>query len=178
MSFQRAERREEAVKPVAPELYEVLTLLERDARTTPEEIALQIGRPEEEVRAAIAHFEETGVIRTYKTVVDWERAGDERVLAFVDVRVTPARNVGFDDVAERVFRFPEVRSVYLVSGDYDLRVVVEGHNIKDVAFFVSDKLASLDRVLATATHFLLKKYKEDGVPFVDREADTRLDITP
>lgn len=157
---------------------DIMRILERDARVTSAEIASMTGRTEQDVSDAIAALESNGVIRRYKTVVDWERAGVETVLAFVDVKVTPARNVGFDDVAERIYRFPEVRSVYLVSGEYDLRVVVEGSHIKQVAFFVSDRLASLDRVLATATHFLLKRYKEDGVAFVDEEADSRLEVSP
>jgi len=164
--------------PIPAGFHEALSILEQDSRVSPAEIAVMIGKSEEEVRAAIAQFEAAGVIRSYKTVVDWERAGDERVMAFVDVKVSPARGVGFDDVAERIYRFPEVRSVHLVSGDYDLRVAVEGRSIREVAFFVSDKLASLERVLATATHFLLKRYKEDGVPFVDPESDSRLDVTP
>src|SRR5260370_10067784 len=102
------------------------------------------------------------IIRRYKTVVDWEKAGDERVSAFIDVKVSPAREVGFDDVAARIYRYPEVLSVYLVSGEYDLRVIVEGKTSQQVASFVAGSLATIDRVQATATHFLLKKYKEDG----------------
>jgi len=163
---------------VAEDLHQILTILEPDARVPAAEIARMIGKNEGQVCAAIADLEERGVIRCYKTVVDWERVGVEKVLAIVDVKVSPARNVGFDDVAERIYRFPEVRSVYLVSGEYDLRVMIEGDNIKEVAFFVSDRLASLDRVLATATHFLLKRYKIDGVPFVDADTDSRLEVTP
>ncbi|MDQ2731396.1 MAG: Lrp/AsnC family transcriptional regulator [Armatimonadota bacterium] len=161
-----------------PDDGDILSVLEQDARLSPHEIASMTGRTEEAVKTAIARLEEGGVIRRYKTVVDWDRVSAERVMAFVDVKVTPARNVGFDDVAERIYRFPEVRSVYLMSGDYDLRVMVEGRHIRDIALFVSDRLASIDRVLATATHFLLKKYKEEGVIFVDSESDDRLEVSP
>jgi DNA-binding Lrp family transcriptional regulator len=111
-------------------------------------------------------------------VIDWSRAGAERVIAFIDVKVTPARDVGFDDVAERIYRFPEVHSVWLVSGDYDLRVVLEGRTVPDVGLFVAQKLSTLDRVQATATHFLLKRYKEAGVIFVDEDKDERLSVSP
>ncbi len=157
---------------------DILRILERDARMPINTIAEMTGRPEEEVRKIIEEAEQKGIIRTYKTVVDWERLGEERVFAFIDVKVTPARGVGFDDIAERIYRFPEVHSLYLVSGEYDLRIVVEGRSLKEVAFFVSEKLATIDRVQATATHFLLKKYKEDGVPFIELEKPKRLVVSP
>jgi DNA-binding Lrp family transcriptional regulator len=157
---------------------EILSILENDARTSAEAISRMTGRPEEEVRDKIARFEQTGVIREYKAVIDWSRAGAERVIAFIDVKVTPARDVGFDDVAERIYRFPEVHSVWLVSGDYDLRVVLEGRTVPDVGLFVAQKLSTLDRVQATATHFLLKRYKEAGVIFVDEDKDERLSVSP
>ena len=156
----------------------ILKILERDARTSPEQIAVMTGTPEEEVRRAIRESETKGIIRRYKTVIDWEKAGDERVWAFIDVKVSPAREVGFDDVAARIYRYPEVRSVYLVSGEYDLRVIVEGRTMQQVAFFVAEKLATLDRVQSTATHFMLKRYKEDGETFADAEEDRRLAVTP
>ena len=109
-----------------------------------------------------SRLEATGVIRHYKAIIDWEKAGRELVFAFIDVRVSPSRGVGYDDVARRIYRYPEVHSVYLVSGDYDLRVVVEGNTMRDVAFFVAEKLAPLEGVLSTRTNFLLKKYKSDG----------------
>lgn len=157
---------------------DILRILERDARMPISTIAEMTGRPEEEVRKIIEEAEQKGYIRTYKTVVDWEQLGEERVFAFIDVKVTPARGVGFDDIAERIYRFPEVHSLYLVSGEYDLRIVVEGRSLKEVAFFVSEKLATIDRVQATATHFLLKKYKEDGVPFIELEKPKRLVVSP
>ena len=130
------------------------------------------------VTKQIGEWEKSGVIRRYKTVIDWERAGDERVAAFIDVSVTPERGTGFDDIAARLYRFPEVRSVFLVSGGHDLRVIVEGSNIREVANFVAEKLATVDRVTATNTHFLLKRYKEDGDIFVDAEPDQRLAVAP
>lgn len=156
----------------------LLKLLEKDARLTPEEIALRLGATEEEVRSSIKDLERAGVIRRYKTVIDWEKAGIEKVFALIDVKVSPAREVGFDDIAERLYRFPEVHSVYLVSGEYDLRVVVEGDDLKTVAFFVAEKLAPIERVLSTATHFLLRKYKEDGCIFAEPDEDHRLAISP
>jgi DNA-binding Lrp family transcriptional regulator len=157
---------------------EILRLLEQDARISVERLALLTGKTEEEVQAVIADAEKRGIIRRYKTVVDWNRVKEGRVMAFIDVSVTPARGVGFDDVAERIHRFPEVRSLYLVSGEYDLRVIVEGNSMQEVASFVSEKLATIDRVRGTATHFLLKLYKVDGVPFAEFQEGKRLAVSP
>lgn len=156
----------------------VLQILERDARTTPAEIAAMVGSDEAEVRRVIQECEQKKVIRKYKTIVDWERLGQDDVLAFITVQVSPAREVGFDDVAKRIYRFPEVLAVYLVSGGYDLQVVVRGPSLKDVAMFVAEKLATIDRVNSTATHFLLRRYKEDGEVLVEQEEDRRLAVTP
>ncbi|MDH7569526.1 MAG: Lrp/AsnC family transcriptional regulator [Armatimonadota bacterium] len=157
---------------------DILKILERDARATPEQIAAMTGRDPSTVARLIEEAQRTGIIRRFKTVVDWDRAGEERVFAFIDVRVTPERGSGFDDVARRIYRFPEVHSVYLVSGQQDLRVVVEGANMKEVAHFVAEKLSTLEQVTATETHFLLKKYKEDGEIFEDQEPDRRLAVVP
>lgn len=157
---------------------EVLKILEQDARTSPAQIAAMTGMAEDEVRRLIAEWERSGVIRRYKTVVDWERFGEEKVYAYIDVSVAPERGAGFDDVASRIYRYPEVRSVMLVSGGHDLRVVVEGAGIKEVANFVAEKLAPLDRVTATNTHFLLKRYKDDGDIFVESDSDHRLMVAP
>ena len=157
---------------------EILRILDEDARLSPEEIATMTGKSADEVRAIIEDCEQKGIIRRYKTVVEWEKLGEEPVIAFIDVKVSPERGVGFDDVAERIYRFPEVRAVYLVSGMHDLRVQVTGKSMKEVAFFVAEKLATIDRVQSTNTHFLLKRYKEDGVIFGAPEEDRRLAVTP
>ena len=157
---------------------QILTILERDARTSPEKIAVMLGQSEDAIKAAIEEMEKNGIIRHYKTVVDWEKAGKERVFAFIDVRVTPSRGVGYDEIAGRIYKYPEVHSVYLVSGDYDLRVVVEGKTMQEVAFFVAERLAPLEGVLSTRTNFLLKKYKSDGDVFEDTSEDFRLAVAP
>ena len=157
---------------------EILTILEQDARTSIESLSRMTGRSMDDVRQSVADFERQGIIKNYKTVVDWAKAGSTRVFAFIDVKVAPARDVGFDDVAERIYHFPEVHSVWLVSGDYDLRVVVEGENVQQVGLFVAKKLSTIDRVQATSTHFLLKRYKEDRTIFVDESEDPRLIVSP
>lgn len=157
---------------------EILSVLESDARATPDRIAALTGIAEDEVRAQIATWETEGVIRRYKTVVDWDRFGDERVRAFVDVTVAPERGRGFDDVAERIAKFREIRAVYLVSGAQDLRVEVEGASMKEVADFVAQKLSGVDRVTATSTHFLLRRYKDDGALLTEPEPDQRLSVMP
>jgi len=157
---------------------DILKILEQDARTTPAQIAAMTGRSEEEVRDEIASLEEQGIIRRYKTIINWEKAGRDIVHALIDVKVTPSRGVGFDDVAERIYRFPEVESVHLVSGEYDLRVVVAGSSMKQVAFFVAEKLATIDRVQATVTHFVLKRYKEDSEVVEEAKEDRRLAVAP
>ena len=157
----------------------ILRALEQDARRTAAQIATMVGLLETEVAEAIARCERRGIIRGYKTVINWDRAGDERVVAFIDVSVSPQRDVGFDQVAARIYRHPEVRSVHLVSGGHDLRVIVEGDSLHDVAAFVSEKLAPIDHVTATNTHFLLKAYKEDGQVLTEEPVDDdRLAVAP
>ncbi len=157
----------------------ILLALEQDARRSIAQIATMVGLPATEVAETIARCERAGIIRAYKTVIAWERMQEERVVAFIDVSVSPQRDVGFDQVAARIYRHPEVRSVHLVSGAGDLRVVVEGASLRDVALFVAEKLAPIDHVTATNTHFLLKAYKEDGEVLVEEHADDdRLAVTP
>ncbi len=156
----------------------ILSILERDARTTPAKIAVMIDKSEEDVKNVIADLEKRGIIRRYKTVIDWDKAGRDRVFAFIDVSVTPSRGVGYDEIAQRIYEYPEVHSVYLVSGDYDLRVVCEGKTMQQVAFFVAERLAPLDGVLSTRTNFLLKKYKDDGDIFGEKSEDYRLPVSP
>lgn len=141
---------------------EVLEVLEKDAKTTLKEIATMTGLSGSQVRKTIEEAEKGRVIVKYKTIVNWEKLGEERVQALVEVKVQPQKDVGFDAIAERIYRFPEANSVYLVSGGYDLAVFVVAKTEHDVANFVSQKLASLDSVQGTVTHFFLKRYKEDG----------------
>ncbi|MFC5994181.1 Lrp/AsnC family transcriptional regulator [Pseudonocardia hispaniensis] len=160
---------------------EILELLESDARLPHETIATMTGLPVAEVEARIAEYEKTGIIRRYKAVVNWDAVQGqhaESVTAFIDVSVAPARGVGFDDVALRISRFDEVRSVYLVSGSHDLRCTVVGSDIRAVSDFVSQKLSTIDRVRSTATHFVLKTHKRDGDVFAEPEPDHRLPVTP
>lgn len=141
---------------------EILKILETDSRTTPQKIATMTDSTPAEVSKAIKKAEKDGTILKYKTVINWEKAGNEQVNALIEVRVAPQRDVGFDALAERIYRFPEARSVYLLSGTYDLLVLVTGKTMHEVADFVTKKLALIEGVHGTTTHFLLKKYKEDG----------------
>ena len=162
-----------------PVVRRLLAALVGDARRDPAQLAALTGISAEQVAALVARLERQRVIRGYKTAVDWERLGDDRVVAFIEVSVSPQREVGFDQVAARIYRHPEVRSVHLVSGGHDLRVVVEAPTMREIAQFVSEKLAPIDHVTATNTHFLLKAYKEDGDVLVeDAAADDRLPVTP
>jgi DNA-binding Lrp family transcriptional regulator len=161
---------------------EILELLERDAQLSHDTIATMTGLPVAEVSEAIATWEASGAIRRYKAVIDWDAVDEdptsETVTAFIDVSLAPARGVGFDDVATRIARFDEVRSVYLVSGSHDLRCTVIARTIRAVSDFVAQKLSTIDRVQSTTTHFVLKTYKRDGDAFTPQEADHRLPVTP
>jgi DNA-binding Lrp family transcriptional regulator len=161
---------------------QILELLERDAQLSHDTIATMTGLPVAEVSEAIAAWEASGAIRRYKAVVDWDAVHEdptsETDTAYIDVSLAPARGVGFDDVAARIARFDEVRSVYLVSGTHDLRCTVIARTIRAVSDFVSQKLSTIDRVQSTATHFVLKTYKRDGDAFTTPEADHRLPVTP
>lgn len=143
---------------------EILEILEKDARTTPEEIAKMLKMKPQAVVKAIKKSEKDGVILKYKTIINKELVRDEHsdVRALIEVRITPKKDLGFDYLAERIYQFPEVSSCYLMSGTYDLLVVVEGKDIHTVSNFVSSKLACMENVRGTVTHFILKKYKEDG----------------
>lgn len=160
------------------EIDEILTILGRDARTPVETIATMVGRSVDEVRAAIAEYESRGVIKRYKTVLDLEKVGAETVVAFIDVRVTPARDVGFDGIAARIAKFPEIQSVWLVSGGTDLRVMIESTNLRELGRFVAEKLSTINGVTGTTTNFILRRYKEDQVMFIETEEDQRLVVSP
>jgi len=157
---------------------EILKILNRDARTPAEQISKMTGRPVDEVRQAIAQYEKDGIIKRYKAIVDWEKVGVDKVVAFIDVKVAPAREVGFNAIANRISRFPEVKSVWLVSGNNDLRVLIQGHDLRDVGRFVAEKLSTIDGVRGTETHFMMRRYKEDGDLFLDADEDNRLLVTP
>jgi DNA-binding Lrp family transcriptional regulator len=157
---------------------EILEALENDARLTPENISTMTGIPIQDVKSEIKKAEEEKTIVKYKTVVNWAKLGEEKVLALVEVKVVPQRDVGFDSISERIYRFPQARSVYLASGTYDLAILVAGESMQEIALFVSEKLAPLDAVQGTVTHFILKKYKEDGEIFEGGEGTKRLPITP
>lgn len=157
---------------------EILELLENDARLTPKEIAAMLNMKEDDVVRIIKELEEKKVIVGYFTLVNWEKVGEEKVSAIIEVKITPQRDIGYDAVAMRICRFPEVKTVRLMSGAYDLAVVIEGQTMREVAAFVTQKLASIEHVLSTATHFVLKNYKFQGIIVDDGEEDRRLMVTP
>ncbi|MBP2641233.1 MAG: transcriptional regulator, AsnC family [Firmicutes bacterium] len=157
---------------------ELLELLEKDYTQSPETLADLLNRPKEEIAKQIRQLETEKIIVKYHTIINWEKAGVDIVSAIITVRITPQREVGFDAIAERIYRFPEVRNLYLMSGSFDLLVMVEGQTMKEVANFVSTKLATIEGVISTTSHFVLKKYKEEGVIIEDREKDRRLVVTP
>lgn len=161
---------------------EIIEILQADGRASPERIAKMTGLDVAQVRDQIAAWEDAGIIRRYKAVVDVDQmrtiTGTDMVTALIDVSVSPERGVGFDHVAARISQFPEVRSVYLMSGAQDLRCVVAGSSMHDVADFVAQKLSTIDRVTATITHFILKTYKDDGELFIPEAEDHRLRVAP
>ena len=157
---------------------EIFKILEEDARKTPQQMATMTGIPVSKVKGAIKQAERDRTILKYKAIVNWDRLGEEQVVALVEVRLVPQRDVGFDAIAERIYRFPEARSVYLMSGTYDLAVLVAGKTMHEVASFVTQKLAPLDGVQGTVTHFLLKRYKEDGEVLEVEKRLKRVPIMP
>ena len=157
---------------------EIFKILEEDARKTPQQIATMTGIPVSKVKETIKQAERDRTILKYKAIVNWDRLGEEQVVALVEVRLVPQRDVGFDAIAERIYRFPEARSVYLMSGTYDLAVLVAGKTMQEVASFVTQKLAPLDGVQGTVTHFLLKRYKEDGEILEVEKRPKRVPIMP
>lgn len=156
----------------------IIDILKEDARLSSKVIADMLAANQEEVASAIKELEDDHVIVKYSAVINWNKIEDDKVTALIEVQITPERGRGFDAIAERIYLFPEVKSVYLMSGAYDLLVEMEGKTLKEVATFVSQKLSTLDSVLSTKTHFMLKKYKQDGILFDDREDDRRIPITP
>lgn len=144
---------------------QLLELLQDEAKLTPAQLAAMVGEKEEDVVKAIARYEKEGVIKGYHALVNWERTDIHRATALIELRVSPQKDTGFDEIAGRVMNFPEVESVYLMSGGYDLAVTVTGKTMSDIAMFVAKRLAPIGGVLSTATHFVLTKYKDGGVVF-------------
>lgn len=158
---------------------EILEILEENSRLEPETIAKMANISQEETKAIIEKLEKEKVIIDYSAMIDWRNVdGHEGVTAMIDVKVTPKRGVGFDEVAERIYRFQEVESVYLMSGVYDLSVVIRGRTMSDISHFVSEKLSTLESVVSTTTHFILKKYKHDGKVFDSGDDDKRIVVSP
>ncbi len=157
---------------------QILKTIEKNSRVSMKELAILLGKEEIDVANEIAAMEAEGIICGYHTLINWEQTTLEKVNALIEVRVTPQRGQGFDSIAERIYKYPEVHAVYLISGGYDLLVSLEGKSLKEISSFVSDKLSTLDSVLSTATHFVLKKYKDHGTILSKKEEDEREKITP
>jgi DNA-binding Lrp family transcriptional regulator len=157
----------------------ILDILEKDSRTSVEEIAVMLNRPVSDIFAAIADMEKKSIICSYTTLVNWDKTEREYVSALIEVKVTPQRDMGFEKIAERIYGFDEVKAVYLMSGAYDFMVMMEGKNIKEISYFISNKLSTIESVLSTATHFVLKKYKDHGV-VLDKTPgeDERMIVSP
>ena len=159
--------------------YDILSLLERNAKLTVSEIAVRLGVAEAEVKNEIEKLEQEQIICGYGTFINWSRTDNHLLTALIEVKVTPARGKGFNSIAERIYRFDEVKAVYLMSGDYDLAVTIDGRSLEEIASFVSDKLATMESVLSTATHFVLRKFKDHGVIMSEKNDDVeRMILSP
>ena len=157
---------------------ELLELLEHDGRRSIKELATRLGRSEYEIEEQMKKLEKEKIILGYNTMIDWEKYGDDSVSAMIEVNVTPQREFGFDAIAERIYRFDEVKTVYLMSGSFDLLVIIEGKSLKNVADFVARRLSTIEGVTSTRSHFMLKKKKKDGIIIDDKETDHRLVVSP
>lgn len=156
----------------------ILGIIEKNSKIDIKELAILLGVSEVDVANEIADMEKENIICGYHTLINWDNTGKERVIALIEVKVTPQRGMGFDKIAERIYQFNEVNTVYLMSGSFDFTVIIEGKTMKEVAQFVSDKLAPMESVLSTGTHFVLKKYKEHGTILNDTKTDERQLIRP
>ncbi len=156
----------------------ILAVIEKNSRIAVKDLAVLLGEPEETVAEEIAAMEQEKVICGYHTLINWDNTSEEKVTALIEVKVTPQRGQGFDKIAERIYKFPEVNAVYLMSGGFDFTVIIEEKTMREVAQFVSDKLAPMDAILSTATHFVLKKYKDHGTVLVDMVREERMLVTP
>lgn len=156
---------------------QILAIIEKNSRIDIQELAVILGVEEIDIANELKKLEEEGIICGYHTMIDWEKTTIEKVTALIEVRITPQRGQGYDNIAERIYRYPEVNSVYLISGGYDLLVTLEGKSLKSISSFVSEKLSTLNGVLSTATHFILKKYKDHGT-ILHKIEDTREKVSP
>ena len=156
----------------------ILAVMEKNSRIDIKDLAVLLGESEIAVANEIAEMEKEHIICGYHTLIDWEKTSIEKVTALIEVKVTPQRGQGFDHIAERIYNYPEVKAVYLISGGYDLLVTLEEKTLREISNFVSDKLSTLDSVLSTATHFILKKYKDHGTIYNEENRDEREVITP
>lgn len=153
---------------------QILKTLEDNATLTPKQLAVMMNKEVGEIRDIIKKYEADGVIVGYKTLIDWDKTDREYVTAMIEVKMTPQRDRGFDHIAEKIYNYPEVQSVYLMSGGFDLCLLIEGRTMKEVAYFVAQKLAPIESIMSTATHFVLRKYKDKGVVYGrDPEIDER-----
>ena len=157
---------------------ELLAIVEKNSRIDTKELAVLLGVQEIDIINELQKLQEDGIICGFHTLINWEKTDIEKVTALIEVRVTPQRGQGFDTIAERIYKYPEVRAVYLISGGFDLLVILEEKTLKEIANFVSDKLSTIDSVLSTATHFILKKYKDHGIMLSEKYEDKREVITP
>ena len=151
----------------------LLKLLEDDARLSTEQLSVMLDTSKENIEKELEELEKNGTILGYKAMIDWEKTDREYVTAMIDVKLSPQRDRGFDKIAEKIFNYPEVQAVYLMSGAYDLSVLIEGKTMKEVAYFVAQKLAPIESIISTATHFVLHKYKDKGVVYGYSEIDER-----
>ena len=156
----------------------ILAIIEKNSRIDLKDLAALLGESEAAVANEIAEMEKENIICGYHTMINWDNTGDEKVIALIEVKVTPQRGMGFDKIAERINQYSEVTSVYLMSGAFDFTVIIEGKTMREVAQFVSEKLSPMDSVLSTATHFVLKKYKDHGTVMCGKAEDERMMITP
>ena len=156
----------------------ILAVMEKNSRIDIRDLAVLLGESEVSVANEIAQMEKEHIICGYHTLINWDNTSDEKVVALIEVKVTPQRGMGFDKIAERIYQYNEVNAVYLMSGAYDFTVFIEGRTMREVALFVSEKLSTLESVLSTATNFVLKKYKDHGTVLVQEDQDERMLITP
>lgn len=157
---------------------QLLKVIENDSRRTVTDLAAMLGASEAAISSKLTEMEKERIICGYHTLINWDKTNEEKVTALIEVRVTPQRGEGFDKIAERIYLFKEVRALYLMSGGFDFTVIIEGETMKEVALFVGQKLAPLEAVLSTATHFVLKKYKDYGIILEEEEKDERMAVTP